>query len=311
MDERELVDEDRLSAALEAIADSVEVSAVPLREIKAPDATGRRSWRALVLAAAAVVAVVGVGIPTGLAWWEDQQRATTMPGEVATPSPDDLDEVTGLEVAPGARLVGIGQVAIEVPAHWGTNDTRCGRPQRSTLVIDTAIGCHVVPRTQGIETIEMHPLKVVVDLVGEPVHAATFLGVDATRWETTCHDSARGVRVCTAQVWLHADDDVHVSATAATPERAEELLSTLRRTPLHVGLVGPTDFTRYAPGSRRSITEVAGTYIEHLRAQGLDPVLRTEAAPDDPGTTITVSPAPGTVLERGARVTVTLGAVGG
>lgn len=321
------MDERELSTALEEIADEIVVSEVPLQQIKESRQDARRSWRTPLLAAAAVALVAGVGVPVGLSWWQDHGHVSNMPGEV-TLGPDqglgggpDEGPTDGLDVAPGARLVGIGQVAIEVPAGWGTNQSRCFTPQRSTLVIDSTDFCFAyIPRQAGIETVEVQPLQAVADLLGEPVHEETFLGVDTTRWETTCSDNeyhvrkfdAEPVQVCTAQVWLHGDDDVQFRATAATVERAEELLATIRRVPGHIGLVGPADFTRYdLRMSEKSTAEVADAYVAHLRNQGLDAILRTEGDPQDPAATIQVSPEPGTLLLPGVRVKVTLGAVGG
>lgn len=317
MDEKQM-DVQQLSATLESIADEVEVSPVPLRTIKASQ---RPRWRGPMLVAASVVVVAGAafGATAGVQWWQDGQRVTSLGGEI-TLTPDtsepDVLPTPGTAAAPSSgaasRLVGIGEVALEVPRDWTTNDTRCGTPQSNTVVIDTTDRCDaVMPRPEGVESIEVQPLQAVVDLVGEPVREETLLGVPAVRWDTECHESAppiNGARYCRASVWLQGDLDVRFSATAATAERADELLSTITRMKGQVGLMGPADFARFdLRMSEKSDTEVADAYVAHLRGQGLAVSFGTERGPQDPATTIRVSPEPGTVLPRGARVEVTLG----
>src|SRR3954469_7832822 len=74
----------------------------------------------------------------------------------ATASPTAVASVAGSHPPAGMRWVGYGHEAIAVSVGWGTNVTRCGRPQRDTVLIDrgTVPACHAPPRG-GVESVEV------------------------------------------------------------------------------------------------------------------------------------------------------------
>lgn len=295
MDERELSD------VLDLLAEEVPVGAVPLREITAPS----RPW--VPWAAAAAVAVIVGGVGFAVVGGDRAPREPSPAEKSATSSPPE----------PGPRLMGVGSYAIEIPESWAVNATHCGTPMKNTVIVDEGPICMaLVPRPADVETIRIEPLKVVVDLVGEPVSQREVLGVDATMWDTTCRkdyadtnepDSTHDdVRVCSAAVWLHGDADVRFTAEAATKERAEELLATIQRVEGRKGLPGPNQFeAQEGSGHDRGPSKAGQRYRDAVADAGGKVKLVEESQPGlTPGMVLGVKPAPGTMIAPGDVVTV-------
>ena len=158
-----------------------------------------------------------------------------------------------------------------------------------------------------MESIRIEPLETVVDLVGEPTREETFLGVEATRWETTCAQHYDKVRICTAAVWLHGGDDVKFTAEAATKERAEELLSTITRVTGVEAIPGPNAFhAREGSGDDQGPSASGQAYLDALAAVGATVKVENQDMPGvTPGTVLGVWPQPGTFIKPGDLVTVT------
>lgn len=201
---------------------------------------------------------------------------------------------------PGVRLVGLGQVAIAVPEEWGTNQTHCGVPQRDTVVIDVAaVQACLVGRETRVESVEVSSGKPRFDF--EADEEVVVDGIAAERQATTCRRDVGRVRVCTGtvhipsmEVWFRAES----STGAAT---VDEILSWIRHVPDRVGVPGHQEVAGMAQA--RS----GAKYVEELRAVGLGVEVRTVKEPGLPaGLVRDASPAPGTMVEPGSVVTVTV-----
>jgi hypothetical protein len=129
-----------LERLLEIAGSSVPVPPAPTRELVTA-AGRRRAWRGWTLAAVSSVAA-----------------AVTVIGFAALNSPPIDTPSRQLPLAPvqGTRLVGIGHVFVEVPDNWGTNRTRCGTPQRDTVVIDAPVTetCYA-PRPENVDSVSL------------------------------------------------------------------------------------------------------------------------------------------------------------
>jgi hypothetical protein len=94
----------------------------------------RRTHVTAVLGVAAAVGLVAVGsvVVSDIAGPADLPAATsTIATTNQAPSPSQ-----GATTLPATRLVGMGPVAVTVPAQWGTNETRCGTPLEDTVVFE-------------------------------------------------------------------------------------------------------------------------------------------------------------------------------
>lgn len=134
-----------LTNLLQQASDRVQVGAPPIAEMIAGARRERRRRMVTVALASAAAVVATVGGAALLAPLNDSPKPNP---DVASPS----DVVT----LPGTRLVGLGHAAIAVPTGWGTNKSRCGTPQKDTVVIDVgAIGYCAVSRPARVESVEI------------------------------------------------------------------------------------------------------------------------------------------------------------
>jgi hypothetical protein len=186
------------------------------------------------------------------------------------------------------RLVGLGPVAVAVPAAWGTNQAHCGTPHTDTVLIDIPgpqTGCAVVGRPAGVESVRLYRGRPV-----EPwaqVRAVEVRGTKAVRYGTAC-----GHGVCSAVLYFPRHD---VSVEADSSTDAAEVDRVLGRVRLLRGKVGlPVgDYHRKA------------TYLRMLKEYGLRArVLTADVTHRPPGEVLATDPYPGTVLRRGSTVTV-------
>lgn len=271
----------------------------------------RTTW---LVVAALLVAVFGAGG----AWWASRDDAD--PGPV--PEQPQPSETAGtisdaLRDQPDGRWVGRGHTAVLVPSEWTTNDTRCGTPQSHTVVVDVGAICLAqVPRPAGVESITLWESP---DLESKPDagREVTLNGVEARVWEATCRPleqleapgspSAAPEELCTAHLWVEADA-VQFVAEAATAERADELLSTVRSDPRLRALPGPNAFwlREQDRDPEADDKRFGARYVRSLRTLGFAVKVERKAGDMD-GWVVGTDPKPGTMVEPRAQVTVTIG----
>ena len=131
------MNEDQIREWLRKEVDDVHIGPPPTEELVE---RGRRAaWLRhglQAIAAAAAVPLVIVGTLSIRLFSSDAGQVVDSP----TAGPP--------QAPPGTRLVGMGQVAVAVPAEWATNDERCGVPMSDTVVFSSEVTrlCQVVPR---------------------------------------------------------------------------------------------------------------------------------------------------------------------
>ena len=275
MTERQLTD------LLERTAARTPVGPPPLDTLYAGAAHRRRRRTAGLVAATAVTVGAVIGASTLL-----HPRGSTAP--VTSPAPVPT------------RLVGFGHAAIAVPADWPTNKSQCGTPQQDTVLIDDpSAGRYCASRRpSGVDSVQLSG-RPTIDFHAD--QTVVIDGVQAQRQRTSCLDGWQQTKVClgavgipSLKVWFYAES----STSAAEVDRILARIAILAdRTgvpsyqALRVDLNGPT----------------GTTYAAMLQQVGLKPAFRTVWSPNYPaGTTLGVSPAPGTMLAPGSTVTVTI-----
>jgi hypothetical protein len=239
-----------------------------------PKVSRARTVLASAGAVTTVVAVIGVtNILTS------NGTATT----VVTPDPQPV--VT--------RLVGFGRAAIAVPKVWGTNFSRCGTPRKDTVLIDdpsAASYCHL-PRPPKVDSVELKSTPTIDFHADENF---TIDGVKAERQRTAC--TAAGV--CWGAVGIPSH---HVWFRAASSTSADEVDWILAQIEI---VTDRTGVPSYQPLGKRP---TGAAYAKVLEREGLKARFRTRTSSIYPvGMIVGVSPAPGTVLELGSTVTVTV-----
>lgn len=277
----------KLTDLLERTAEQTPVGPPPLDTLYAGAARRRHRRTAGLVAAVAVVAVIGAS--TLLTW-----HGPTAPVTSPTPAP----------APPAMRLVGFGHAAIAVPADWPTNKSQCGTPKQDTVLIDdpsAALFCGAF-RPAGVESVELHYGRPRAEFRAD--QKFQIGGVPAERQRTTCSVSnypkantttcGATVSIPSLKVWFRAES----STSAAEVDRMLGRIAIVAdRTgvpsyeALRVDLHGPT-----------------GTaYAAVLRQVGLKSQFHSVRSPNYPaGQVLKVAPAPGTMLEPGATVTVTV-----
>ena len=272
-----------LTDLLARTADQTPVGPPPLDALRA-GATRRRRRRTTALTATAAVAVAAVIGGTTLLTSHDPTTPVTSPTPTPTPA------------APATRLVGQGHAAIAVPADWPTNKSRCGTPLQDTVQIDdpSAAQYCLVFRPAGVETVILgrggpEPgIKTDEDIkIG---------GVPAVRRQTTCRTGTNKVRICTGEVRFH-DFWFRVESSTSAAE-VDRLLSQVVVTPDLVGVPSFQSLPQILTGAE---------YTAVLKELGLKATLRYTKNPNYlPGQVLGVSWAPGTMVELGTAVTVTV-----
>jgi hypothetical protein len=216
----------------------------------------------------------------------------------------DRQRVTSASPVPPAasmRLVGLGHAAIAVPDDWGTNVTRCGVPKKDTVVIDVgAVPACGTSRPKDVESVEVTQGKPRFDFQADEFLAVD--GVRAQRQATTCAPGGfGGPRVCVGTVHIPSMRVSFRAESSTSAAEVERILDRIRIVPDQVGV----------PGYQLIALDQQGRsgqkYIETLREAGLTTTVRTKKLPAvSPGYVLDVSPQPGTIVNPGAVVTVTL-----
>jgi hypothetical protein len=274
------MDEPKLTESLTGIRSSLvrtgdlAPAGSPVRE---DPGMARRPLRGVLTSAAAVSAVVAVIGVTNLM----SSNGTGI--VVPTPSPSPV----------AIRMVGFGHAAIAVPEVWGTNFSRCGIPRKDTVLIDdpsAAFYCRL-PRPSLVDSVELRSTPT------SDFHADeefTVDGVEAERQGTACLDDGvcwGAVGIPSQRVWFWA-----TSSTSA--EEVDRILARIEIVPGRIGV--PSYHSLDAPPT-------GAAYAKVLEQLGLQAAFRIRTSPGyRPGLILEVFPAPGTMLEPGATVTITI-----
>ena len=271
------------TALLERTAERVVVLAPPVEPMLAEADRLRRRRRSVVGGAVlAVLATLGAA---------DAVSSLVDPDPEAWPAAAAPD---------GMRFVGIGRAVIAVPTGWATDATRCGQPQRDTVLIGSAPAATCsAARPVGVRSVLVTSGAPAADF--RPASTYAVAGHEVERGATTCRDET-----CTAVVHVPTENVTFtVASSNSRPERARAEVAGLARglRVLEGRVAVPATAALAADYGRSAETK----YVADLRRLGLEPYLWTvPAAGAEPGTVLEVSPAPGTPLRRGGKVVVTV-----
>jgi hypothetical protein len=258
----------------------------PLAEAR----VGAKTRRRRVVITLASTAVVGMAIGgTVLA---------SILGGIADPGPPAGSPPGPIVTPPGTRLVGAGHAAIAVPKEWGTNKALCGVPQQDTVVIDVAAIEACLPRRpRGVDSVEIR--------TGPPpfyYHAdeTTLIdGVPAERQKTAC--SPGGRPVCIGITYLPSLGVMFIADSSTSRAEVDRILSWIRIVPDRIAVPGVDKIRTDEQGGARA------TYVDVLHRASLTAEIHAKTVPGSPaGYILAVSPAPGTMVEPGAVVMVTV-----
>lgn len=296
-----MMDENDLMDSLEERAGGVAVGAAPIDRMTA-DATRTRRRTTLLggLAAAAVVAIGAVVVVQVLP--EGDGAGGGVPVAVE-PGPVD--------VAPdGFTYVGSGTAAIAVPSEWPRNEITCSNvPTATTYVIDVYGGltCTMMAAFPAdADAIEVKPLAQVDTSGWTPTDLE---GVDAltSPMSTETPDPAlSGAEVTSRSIAIPSQDIAFTVSSSIDPANVDDLLAGVTILDEHVGVPGFFDLQPVTPQDDSQLD----AYVARLEAAGLEveQVEQTDRRYYDPGTVISVSPEPGTVVDAGSTVEVTVSA---
>lgn len=281
--------EQRLTEILERAADGVPVGPPPVLAM-AGDAGRVRRRRTVVAILAGATAAVAVAVTSAALATPDRgaepQQAATSPVPVTPPV--------------GMRFVGVGHAAIAVPEDWGTNETRCGTPQRDTVVIDAS----VIPACSFRRPVEVDSVTLTTtgrrfDFTEDEVMAID--GVSADRQATTCEVGAGSREVCNGTVFIRS---LNVSLRAESSTSAAEVDRILEQIRIVPGLVAVPGIESVNLFRQR---EAAEKYVTALQAAGLTAEVRTSKRPRLPTGYITqVEPQIGTMVAPGTSVLISV-----
>lgn len=287
-----------LDELMERLGDRTPVGPPPLGPLR--DAARRSSRRRLVAAAMATTAVIAVVGGTALAvGLGGGGGGDGRGGDVVAPD-------AGFTPPPGTRLVGIGHLAVAVPEDWGTNETNCGTPTKDTVVVDQGAIClALVRRPADVESVELRGGDVPAE--GE---ATDPVDVDGHAGELTpveCDASPEGTErgeVCRAVLFV-PEQRASVVLSSSSDDAADRVHTML-------SWVQWTDELVAVPGFQsididHQDDNAGAHYRRELEAYGFVAETVTEKRPGmKPGFVLGVDPAPGTMLEPGSVVTVTV-----
>lgn len=273
------MNESKLTELLEQAGERTTVGPPPIEAMRAGATRRRRRRTAAISLAAAAAVVVAVGGTALL----------TAPGT----SPEETKPPVASQAPERLRLVGIGHLAIAVPQEWGTNQVRCGTPQRDTVIINGGDGALCLPpRPSGVESVWLRtkPEKWYPKFSADEIFEID--GVRAERQRTTC--TKTGDLLCSGMVfvpslsvWFHVES----STSAAEVDRV------LQRIMVVPDLVG-------VPASELLDKQA---YTDLLIAQGLRPEPKiVKVSQNTLEQIIEVSPAAGTMVKPGSKVTFTV-----
>ncbi|MGQ0632521.1 MAG: PASTA domain-containing protein [Sporichthyaceae bacterium] len=215
-----------------------------------------------------------------------------------------LADAPALEIPDGFRLVGFGDVAIEVPESWGTNAARCGTPERDTVEIDVGgvRGC-LAPRPAGVESVSVFRVDPDSDMTaGRPIEIE---GRSAQRVATRCEDEPDpgadpSPVLCSGTVWFPTEGVGFRAESSTGASEVDEILDRVRVVPGFVGVPGWRD-------NQIDDQEFSQeSYVAELEAAGFVAEVRTEHRPGiSGGHILDAQPAPGTVARPGETIVVT------
>ena len=285
--------DEHLPELLERAADRVHVGPAPVTAMVG-DAGRVRRRRVLTLSLATAASVAAIAGGTALLSTAGSAPGPHTPAASTTPSP------TPVAPASDMRLVGLGHAAIAVPQGWGTSVTRCGVPQKDTVVIDVgAVEACLTKRPWDVESVEITHGEPRFDFTADETF--TVDGVEAQRQETQCEPDVGDTQVCNGTVYLPS---LGVSFRAESSTSAADVGRILEQIRLVTDQVG-------VPGYQTLAVERQGNsgekYLDALREAGFTGEVRTKKMPGvAAGYVLGVSPQPGTMLDPGAVVTVTV-----
>lgn len=281
---------------MERSAGRVSVGPAPLEGLYAGASRRRRRRRSVVAGMASVIvlasggaAVLGSAGSAGPAGMVDEA------GRQEISAPEALPD--------GMRWAGLGSVAVAVPEEWGSNKAHCGTPQRDTVVVwQGAIQTCLAARPAGVESVQLAE----AELFGfEPDTVVEVDGTEAEKQSTTCdtraHIAGKDGVLCSAAlhfpgqgVWVRVESSTDAVAVDALLEQVRVLDD----------LVGVPDHSAITVDEQGRSGEA---YSALLRERGFDVRVETEKRWGfTPGYVLGVSPSPGTVVEPGSTVTVTV-----
>jgi hypothetical protein len=287
------MNDDNLTDLLEARAADVPVGPAPLAEIHRAAARRRRSYGVALAAAAAVVVTVGA-----VAVWPDGSSSSGDPVQVATDPPTD-PAVADVPPA-GHRWVGIGQAAVAVPDTWPVNATACGTPTRDTVVVDQGVielCMRLYPA--GVSSVEVRAKNDVDD-----VSAWTPFEVDGEPALRSPDSTAVGTEPALygVSVYLPQRDVMFEASSTVSQDAAADALAEIAILDTLIAVPGVSD-ANYGSNDQSRAGE---TYVRTLQDAGLTAEVVTQPGRGTPGFVLGVSPTPGTVVEPGSVVTVTV-----
>lgn len=281
--------DDHLTELLDRAAGRIHVGPAPMDAMVGAAARARRR-RALTLTLASAAAVVAIAGGTAV---------LSSSGGVPDPQPPAASP-TPVAPASDMRLVGLGHAAIAVPQSWGTNATRCGVPQQDTVVIDVgATDACLTKRPRGVESVEVTHGKPRFDFTADETFAVD--GVEAQRQETRCEPDVGDTQVCNGTVYLPSLGVSFRAESSTSAADVGRILEQIRLVPDQVGVPG---YQTLAVNQQGNSGE---KYLDALREAGFTTEVRTKKMPGvTPGYVLGASPQPGTMLDPGAVVTVTV-----
>lgn len=290
------MNEHQLTELLERGGDGVRVSPAPLDALHAGAVRRRRRRRWVgALASAGVAVALAGGTAMVLSPDRGEPPATADPAD-DKPRPDLPPD--------GMRWAGIGSIAVAVPEKWGMNRTHCGTPRRDTVVVwQGGINTCLIPRPAGVESVELGEGEA---WGFEPDSTVVIDGVEAKQQSTTCEErtNLRGAPngvLCTA-VLRFPDEGVWVRVESSTS--AEKVEAILSRVHVLTGLVGVPDYSGIAAEAQEKSQEA---YTRLLQERGFAVEVETKKMwPATPGHVLSTSPLPGTVVEPGSTITITV-----
>jgi hypothetical protein len=279
-----------LESLLEHTAGRVPVGPPPTERLVREAARSRRS-RVATLASVAAVLLIAGGL-AGAAGLGGDEPGTTGPAAPAT---------TSETAPPGTRLVGLGSAAIAVPDQWGTNDTRCGVPQRDTVVVDAGpVELCATARAADVDSVEITTGRARFDFTAD--RTLTVGDESAQRQVTTCSDEVDSLEVCVGTLRL-PELGVSFRAESSTDAAAvDRLLEGVRVLDGQVGVPGWTAI------SDRAQERSGEAYVDLLRRQGFRVRTLTLESDFPGGFVVGATPAPGTVVDVGSEVVVEVSA---
>lgn len=295
------MNDDNLTEVLERSAADVPVGPPPLAAMHRT--ARRRTSYAVGLAAAAAVVVVTGGValwPTGDA--VDSRDPAPAASDSPSPAPGPDAEPADDAPRPGTRWVGVGQAVIAVPDDWGTNEIRCGTPTRDTVVVDVGVveTCATAyPR--GTTSVWIRSREAI-----DEVDTWTPIEVDGEPALRSPDERSRGFgsRYYAASVYLPERDVVFTASSSVSFEAVQDLLDGIAVLDTLVAVPGFSSENYEFDDQSRARER----YVRSLQEAGLqvEVVVDERMSSGIPGFVLSASPLPGTVVEPGSTVTVTV-----